>query len=135
MKMTKEINEKARQAKNVEELMAIAKENEVELTEESAKAYFDLLHPQNSEVSDDELDNVAGGTCYKDGRPVVTAFNSCERWVCERCGKRETVADGGIWGTSYKCPNCGLSYGCGNCHYSRYESALLLCFHPERYYN
>ncbi len=134
MEMTKEMNEKARQAKSVEELMALAKENEVELTEESAKAYFDLLHPQNSEVSDDELDNVAGGTCYEDGRPVVTIYNRCERWTCESCHRPLNPDYDSFYGERYRC-TCPTTLGCVDCYYSRYESALLLCFHPERYYN
>ena len=45
-KFTPELIEKAKSAKTPEELMALAKENGMELTEESAKAYFDRLHPQ-----------------------------------------------------------------------------------------
>ena len=44
-KFTPELIEKAKSAKTSEELMALAKENGMELTEESAKAYLDLLHP------------------------------------------------------------------------------------------
>ena len=39
-KFTPELIEKAKSAKTPEELMALAKENGMELTEESAKAYF-----------------------------------------------------------------------------------------------
>ena len=59
MEMSKELITKAKEAKNPEELMALAKENGVELTEESAKAYFEQLNPKTGEVSDDELNNVA----------------------------------------------------------------------------
>ena len=65
-KFTPELIEKAKSAKTPEELMALAKENGVELTEESAAAYFDRLHPQTGELSDDELDNVSAG-CYESG--------------------------------------------------------------------
>ena len=61
MEMNKELLAKAKEMKTPEELMALAKENGIELTEESAAAYFDRLHPQTGELSDDELDNVAGG--------------------------------------------------------------------------
>ena len=47
MELNNEIRAKAKAAKTPEELIEIAKENDVEMTEESAKAYFDLLHPQN----------------------------------------------------------------------------------------
>ena len=39
-KFTPELIEKAKSAKTPEELLALAKENDMELTEESAKAYF-----------------------------------------------------------------------------------------------
>ena len=62
-KFTPELIEKAKSAKTPEELMALAKENGMELTEESAKAYFEQLNPKTGELSDDELNNVAGGGC------------------------------------------------------------------------
>ena len=57
-KFTPELIEKAKSAKTPEELMALAKENGAELTEESAKAYFDRLHPQTGELSDDEVKKI-----------------------------------------------------------------------------
>ena len=60
LNFTPELIEKARAAKTVEELIAIAKDNNVELTEEEAKTYFEQLHA-NGAVTDDELDQVAGG--------------------------------------------------------------------------
>ena len=68
--MQTELITKAKQAKNPEELMALAKENNMEMTEECAKAYFEKLHPQSGELSDDELDNVAGGGCQLDKGPL-----------------------------------------------------------------
>ena len=61
MELTKELVAKAKEAKTPEELMALAKENGIGLTEEETKAYFDRLHPQSGELSDSELDNVSGG--------------------------------------------------------------------------
>ena len=65
MEMNNELIAKAKHAKNPEELLALAKENGVELTEESAKAYFNQLNPKTGELADDELDHVAGGGCQK----------------------------------------------------------------------
>lgn len=63
--LTNEIIEKARSAKSPEELIDIAKENNIELTEDEAKKYFAGLNPQSGELSEDELDNVSGGNhCY-----------------------------------------------------------------------
>ena len=69
-KFTPELIEKAKSAKTPEELMALAKENGMELTEESAKAYFEQLNPKTGELADEELDNVSGGGCHNGGRLV-----------------------------------------------------------------
>ena len=61
--MNEEMIAKAKEAKTVEELIALAKENGVELTEEDAKMYFEQLNAKKGELSDDELDAVAGGGC------------------------------------------------------------------------
>ena len=60
--MNSELVAKAKEAKSAEELLAMAKENDIELTGEQAKEYYDRLHA-TGELSDDELDNVAGGGC------------------------------------------------------------------------
>ena len=72
MKMNNELIAKAKEAKTAEELMALAKESGEEITEESAKAYFDLLNPKTGELSDDELDNVSGGGCYNGDSHVMS---------------------------------------------------------------
>ena len=60
MKFTDEILEKAKKAKSAEELLAMAKAENIELTEEeAAKAFVELN--KTGELSDEELDNVAGG--------------------------------------------------------------------------
>ena len=71
MELNNELLAKAKAAKSPEELLALAKENGMKLTEEEAKAYFDRLHPQTGELSDSELDNVSGGCGggYDAGRP------------------------------------------------------------------
>ena len=58
--MNKELIAKAKEAASVEELLSLAKENSIELTEEQAKELFDALHA-SGELSDDELKDVAGG--------------------------------------------------------------------------
>ena len=52
---------KAKQAKSVEELLTLAKESGVEMTAEQAQDIFAQLNQKPGELSDDELDNVAGG--------------------------------------------------------------------------
>ena len=61
---------KAKAAKSAEELIALAKENGVELTEEEAAKYFAELHKEG-ELADDELNNVSGG-CGGDPEPKYT---------------------------------------------------------------
>ncbi len=61
MKVNSELLEKAKMAKSPEELIAIAKENGFDLTEEEAKTFFAKLNAKECELFDDELDDVAGG--------------------------------------------------------------------------
>ena len=63
--MNKELIAKAKAAKNAEELLELAKANNVEMTAEEAKEIFAQLNAKGS-VSDDELDAVAGGLCVVD---------------------------------------------------------------------
>ena len=60
MNISKELLKKAKQAKTAEELLEMAKAEKVELTEEEAAKAFEELN-KNGELSDEELDNVAGG--------------------------------------------------------------------------
>ena len=77
--------EKAKTAKSAEELLEIAKENNVEMTAEEAATYFAQLTPQSGELDDDDLDNVAGGGCNdimgKGNYPDVqiTGSHSCPK--------------------------------------------------------
>lgn len=124
MEMDKELFEKAKNAKTVEEMVAVAKENNVELGEESAKAYFELLHQKTGEISDEELDNVAGGACYKDGMEVVTVGLVCNYFSCKKCGggKRLKTALG-----TDVCNKCGKIACCNICEYCIYKKGLWLC--------
>ena len=66
MKFSNEMIEKAKTAKSEEELLAMAKAENIALTEEEAAKAFEELN-KNGELSDEELDNVAGG-CGKSPR-------------------------------------------------------------------
>ena len=66
MNISKELLEKAKQAKTAEELLEMAKAENIALTEEEAAKAFEELN-KNGELSDEELDNVAGG-CGKSPR-------------------------------------------------------------------
>lgn len=127
MKMNNELLAKAKGAKTPEELMTIAKENGTELNEESAKAYFDLLQPENGEIFDEELDNVSGGGCYKGDRLVVTALYNCNLWICKKDGAKWMNTPIGSC-----CSQCGYGAHCANCKYCSYEKGLWLCNNEEK---
>lgn len=55
MKVKKELLEKAKTAKTTEELLELAKKENIDITEEEAAKIFANLH-KNGELSDEELD-------------------------------------------------------------------------------
>ena len=96
---TPELIAKAKAAKSTEELLALAKENNVEMTEEQAKIYFEQLNA-NGTVSDDELDVVAGG-CGDDEYILK----------CHACGSTEIDdCHDAINGQYYRCRNCRRTF-------------------------
>ena len=61
MNFTKEQIEKASACKSVEELIALAKAEGIELARAEAEKFFSQL--QNGELNLDDVKNVAGGAC------------------------------------------------------------------------
>lgn len=57
---------KAKEAKSVAELMELAKAENMQMTEEKANEIFAHLHAEG-ELSDNDLDDVAGGGCNDTG--------------------------------------------------------------------
>ena len=105
-KFTPDLIATAKTAKSAEELWELAKANNVELTEEEAKTYFEQLSAIGA-VSDDELDIVAGGS---DG--------GCGNDEEE---EEETEKQQPAHGERYQCPHCGAKYinrrtQCTKCH-------------------
>ena len=104
MSFTNEQLAKAKAAKSAEELLSMAKEAGVTMTEDEAAKYFSELHKEG-ELSDDELDNVSGGC----GAEVVSI--RWYRFICPFCG-----ADCKVTFTYYdddtkKIDGCGCSCG------------------------
>ncbi len=115
-----ELFSKAKGAENAVELLDLAKEHNIELTEEEAEGYFLQLNPKTGQLSDEELDNVAGGSCYTDdGDLVVTLFNNCEHFELDR--------------NQAKNPQ-GVSFGgCSMCEYRKVAGFLkYICVNPKR---
>ena len=105
--LTSEMIEKAKAAKSAEELLALAKENNVEMTADEAKTYFAQLGPKSGELDDDDLDAVAGGACARTGQ-ANNAQDAVNNMPCPRCG---TVGDWALLhkfkdNTDFYCANC-----------------------------
>ena len=113
--LTPELIAKARAAKNAEDLLALAKENNLEISKEEAKNYFEQLNA-NSAVSDDELDAVTGGglfglSCPNNDEDDTDPLKHSEGEVtgkCANCGSTNiyirTVDTSG--GKSFICRDC-----------------------------
>ena len=93
--MNEELINKAKQVQSAEELLELAKTENIELTEEQAREYFSRLHPSEGELGDDDLNDVAGGGCSGyasaslDGhyyKIVNDRKDSCSKFTCRACG-------------------------------------------------
>lgn len=107
MKFTDEMLEKAKTAKSAEELLAMAKAENIELTEEQAAKAFGELN-KTGEISDEELDNVAGGCSpsdppkYKVGDSVMYYYMYSyslkgNEWIQKTSTIIDIKADGSQW--------------------------------------
>lgn len=131
--MTQELIEKAKEAKTAEEILAIAKENGMEMTEEDAKLYFEQLHPVKGELSDDELDNVSGGGCTTNGGyTTVTSELKCftgqyenNFWRAEYGMYMTNDSNASLRKTWEK--NCTGQYRCGRCVHLEFNGGIGYC--------
>ena len=115
---------KARAAKSVEELLELAKANNIELTEEEAKTYFAQLNA-NGAVSDDELDIVSGGKeedekgCFEDGeldtslKPGMLVKMLNKR--CPHCQCQNAIVERGNYYFKMKLHEDKIFLRCLNC--------------------
>lgn len=132
-----DINEmimKGKNAKTVDELKTMAAQEGWNMCDDEAQAYFEELkeltgEKKIGELSDDELDNVSGGGCYKGKRLVVTTMHSCMEWSC-KCGNPSNMTPGELVNLG-RCPKCRRGKTCGNCKYCSYEKGLWLCNNPK----
>jgi rubredoxin len=85
---------KAMDCETVEELLKLAKGNNIRLTEQEAVKLLEMMNPATGELSDSELDAVTGG-----GEKGPGVCPSCgiwfewrrvkDYWVCLHCGYRK----------------------------------------------
>lgn len=119
---------KAKSAQTPDEIFALARENNVEMTAGEANALFFELHP--GELSDDDLDAVAGGagTYAEDGSKYMPNKGHCEHYCCRECGKESGSAEM----TMHKCSNG--AWRTDNCNFciwaKRGSGSTYLCYHP-----
>ena len=112
--LTPEMIEKAKVTKNAEELLELAKANNVEMTADEAATYFAQLNPKSGELSDDDLDNVAGGLggCFSFGNSIrkgakVRVLNGQK---CRKCGSDIGYYQSGAGATYVACINDGTNF-------------------------
>ena len=137
--MDKNIILKAKEVKTVDELLALAKENGIDLTEEEANTYFAQLNPKIGELSDDELDAVAGGGCETkvDGEEYTVVSPACKCFTGQYLCNYEqhesyyllTISTDhvdlrGIW-----MGHCGFSKEnkCGSCAHLGFKDGIGYC--------
>ena len=95
METNKNLIEKARKVKSVDELITLAKDNGVELPLEEANKIFSEIK-EYGEIKDDDLDKVSGGGCYRhDGYLYTTIGYGCEHY--------EERGSFGVAGTCCRC--------------------------------
>jgi predicted ribosomally synthesized peptide with nif11-like leader len=86
--LTPELIAKAKAAKSAEELLTLARENGVELTEDEVKICFEQLHA-NTEVSDDELEAVSGGGICQEIMDFFQGRTAHVTTTCPDCGDKQ----------------------------------------------
>ena len=115
--LTPELIAKAKTAKSAEELLELAKANNVDITETEAKTYFAQLNA-NGAVSDDELGAVAGGgslglSCPSEDEAEEKVVNGgTNARTCPHCRATILKRPG-----PYSCPKCGKTITNDATHY------------------
>lgn len=127
----KDLMEKAKETKNPKELLALAKEADIEMSPQEAEENFALLN-KKGELSDEELDNVAGGGCDTtvDGKSytVVSSGLNCftgEYLPNDKSYGQERTDNAtlrSLWEAGYAAHGC-----CGMCYWLEFKSGIGYC--------
>ncbi len=133
--MTNELITKAKECKNTEELLALAKENNYPMTEEDAARIFAELHAEG-EISEEELDSVSGGACHikvgGEKYTVVTnhlkCFNGCyeQGFTYESYGESVIREDNRLLRNIWM-PEIDMEGKCGSCMHLEFKNGTGYC--------
>jgi hypothetical protein len=104
--MDKKLEEKAKKAKSAEELWRMAKEQGIPLSDSQAEALYQQTHSPERALSDEELNNVTGGSCS-----TATELPKKYQQV-----PRTSICSDFVWGYGVisRTPE---NRNCGNCHF------------------
>ena len=116
MEFTNEMLQKAKNAESSDALLAMAKENGMELTQEEAKSCLDQMK-RHSALSDDELEGVTGGG--GNDKPLILG---CEDFLCKKDGRSQVLV-----GQRRLCDACNGLAMCSNCYYGIYDISGWRC--------
>lgn len=107
---------KLSKCKTVEEALKVAEEEEVKLTEKEAADLLEKLNMQSKELSDEEMEAVAGG--YSNDADVIDI-----EWGYDSKGRitRYWQTSGRVWGVN--CPKCNREC------YSKGDTGIWYCDH------
>ncbi len=123
--MNQELIEKARQAASPEEIMKIAEENDIYMVKEEAEMIYKQLHT-NSELSDEELEEAAGGGCKgAGGKTIVTSGCKCFTGQYEQI-KDDDYSDLGLAWSVFS-DGGGTKKVCGECKHLEFKSGIGYC--------
>lgn len=120
--MNEELLAKVRAATSAKEIAALAAESGMVLTEDEAQDYYDRVHT-TGELSDDELNHVAGGGCgsgsqdgFYGGDRVILLNEKCPscgatevRYCSFTIGDKKTGDPGYPFYLSMQC-DCGMTF-------------------------
>ncbi len=132
---TEEMMQQVRTCQSVEEVIALGRENGMEISEELAYEYLKMLAPVYGEIEDEELDNVAGGGCKTkvNGKnyTVVTSYKGCftGRWekVKNSNGGWKRSDNNFLRETWYSNSNNASGNQCGNCMHLEFKGGTGYC--------
>ncbi len=121
--------EKAKEAGSAEELVKLAKEHSIDITEEKAEKYLAKIKnsTKNGELEDDDLDSVSGGACHikVDGkkRTVVTSGLKCFTGLYREASiNAQTTSDVRADWYTFSSKGC-----CGKCEYLDLHWGIGFC--------